>query len=220
MFPAARRIPSLLSHHPLYPPTELMANSNRVNSILLGESVNPYILNFSREEFRQHQLSATKQPYDKVVVGAAAFRCVSTSHTIPSILLLKRVANEVYFPGVFELPSGNVDPDDPTIKHALFREMQEETGLEINDIVTELKPMIYTTDKAVVDDTGGEILVSKSCIQLNYVISVSNSDADVKLSAEEYSESVWATEGELDRLDITSAMRVVIREAFGWAATK
>ncbi|KAI9739316.1 MAG: hypothetical protein M1834_007529 [Cirrosporium novae-zelandiae] len=153
-------------------------------------------------------------------VGAAVLRYVSASHTIPSILLLKRAAHEVYSPSVFELPSRNVDPDDPTLKHALVREMQEETDLEINDIVAESKPMIFTTEKAVVDNTGREILVSKSCIQLNYVVSVSDSDAHVKLSAEEHSESTWATEGELDRLDITSAMRTMIREAFGWAVTQ
>ncbi|KAH9210434.1 NUDIX hydrolase domain-like protein [Leptodontidium sp. 2 PMI_412] len=197
-----------------------MAVPNRVNAISLGQSVNPQILNFSREEFRQHQLSATKQSYDKIVVGAAVLRHASAFHKIPSILLLKRAAHEVYFPSVFKLPGGKVDPDDPTIKHALVREMQEETGLEINNIFTELKPMIYTTEKAVVNDTGREILVSKSCIQLNYVVSVADSDVDVKLNAEEHSESTWVTEGELDSLDITSAMRIVIREAFGWAATK
>ncbi|KAH6716180.1 hypothetical protein BKA61DRAFT_672462 [Leptodontidium sp. MPI-SDFR-AT-0119] len=180
-----------------------MAVPNRVNAISLGQSVNPQILNFSREEFRQHQLSATKQSYDKIVVGAAVLRDASAFHKIPSILLLKRAAHEVYFPSVFKLPGGKVDPDDPTIKHA-----------------SQLKPMIYTTEKAVVNDTGREILVSKSCIQLNYVVSVADSDADVKLNAEEHSESTWVTEGELDSLDITSAMRIVIREAFGWAATK
>ncbi|KAL5331624.1 hypothetical protein ACEPPN_001159 [Leptodophora sp. 'Broadleaf-Isolate-01'] len=95
-----------------------MAVPNRVNAISLGQSVNPQILNFSREEFRQHQLSATKQSYDKIVVGAAVLRDASAFHKIPSILLLKRAAHEVYFPSVFKLPGGKVDPDDPTIKHA------------------------------------------------------------------------------------------------------
>ncbi|KAJ8070696.1 hypothetical protein OCU04_001067 [Sclerotinia nivalis] len=98
--------------------------------------------------------------------------------------------------------------------------MKGETGLEISDIVTELKPMIYTTEKTIADDTGREILVSKSFIQLNYVVSVLDSDTAVKLSAEEHSESTWATEGELDRLEITSAMRIVIQEAFEYAASQ
>jgi 8-oxo-dGTP pyrophosphatase MutT (NUDIX family) len=131
---------------------------------------------------------------------------------------LKRAAHEVYFPNVFELPSGKVDPEDLTIKHALAREVQEETGLDITGIIAELKPMVYTTEKTVVDDTGREILVSKSAIQLNYIVSVSN--GDVKLNADEHPESSWATEGELQGLNITSAMRVVIQDTFEWASSQ
>ncbi|KAH7317429.1 hypothetical protein BKA65DRAFT_410978, partial [Rhexocercosporidium sp. MPI-PUGE-AT-0058] len=80
------------------------------------------------------------------------------------ILLLKKAAYEVYFPNVFELPSGKVNPINPIIKHTPVREMHEETSLKINNIFTELKPIIYTTEKAVVNNTGREILVFKSCI--------------------------------------------------------
>jgi 8-oxo-dGTP pyrophosphatase MutT (NUDIX family) len=196
-----------------------MAASSHAESISPGESINQQILNASRDEFRKLQPSATGQPYDKVVVGAAALRYApgAAFPKLPSILLLKRAAHEVYFPNVFELPSGKVDPEDPTIKHALVREVQEETGLNVIDIVAELKPMIYTTDKMVVDNTGRDVLVSKSAIQLNYVILIS--DGDVKLSADEHSESTWAIEEELNGLNITSAMRVVVQEALEWAAS-
>lgn len=59
------------------------------------------------------------------------------------------------------------------------------------------------------------LYVSKSAIQLNYVVLAS--DDSVELSAEGHSESRWVTEGELIGPDITDAMRVVIREAFQWA---
>lgn len=131
---------------------------------------------------------------------------------------MKRAAHEVHFPNIFELPSGKVDPDDPTIKHALIREIQEETGLDVIEIVAELKPMIYTTEKMVVDKAGRDALLSKSAIQLNYVISIS--EGDVKLSAEEHSESTWATEEELDGLNITTETRAVVQDAFTWAANK
>lgn len=220
MFLIAQRALFLLSLDPLYLPKEIMASSSRVDSISVSESVNQQILNSSREEFRKLQPSATGQPYDKVVVGAATLRYTSESDPskIPSILLLKRAAHEVYFPNVFELPSGKVDPEDPTIQHALAREVQEETGLDVTGIIAELKPMIYTTEKTVVDDSGQGISVSKSAIQLNYIVSVSS--GDVKLSADEHSESSWATEGELGGLNITSAMRVVVQEAFGWVSSE
>jgi 8-oxo-dGTP pyrophosphatase MutT (NUDIX family) len=192
-----------------------------VDSILLGKPIDSRILNSSGWEFRQQYLSETGKPYDKIVVGAAAIRYASSDsggNAIPSILLLKRAAHEAYFPGVFELPSGKVDPEDPTIKHALFREVLEETSLEIKKIFADLKPMLYMTEKKIINDAGREILLSKKCIQLNYVVSVS--DADVKLCADEHSESIWAMEGDLDRLDITSAMRAVVQEAFRWAASQ
>lgn len=189
-------------------------------SVVVDESVNSRILESSRDEFRNSQLSAIGQLYDKVVVGAAAFRFApnSSRNKAPSILLLKRASDEIYFPGVFELPSGKVDPEDATIKHALIREVQEETGLDIMKIVAELKPMIYTTEKTVVDDTGRNVLVPKSAIQLNYIISIS--DGDVKLSTNEHSESIWASKGDSDTLNITSEMKIVIRDAFDWAANK
>ncbi|KIW35360.1 uncharacterized protein PV07_02059 [Cladophialophora immunda] len=132
-------------------------------------------------------------------------------------LLLKRAAHESYFPNVFELPSGKVDPGDATLGHALAREVEEETGLDVTDILAELKPMIYMTEKTVVDDAGREVLVSKSAIQLNYIVSVSG--REVTLSPEEHSESCWATEEEVGGWDMTSAMRAVVREALEWAAS-
>lgn len=187
---------------------QVMATAEDVESLPVGKSVNSHLLKCSAEKFRQTQRSASGQQYDKIVVGAAIL-ChasnLSSSHS-PRILLLKRSAHEPYFPNVFELPSGKVDPDDPTL------------NLNLTAILAELNPMIYTTEKTVADDIKGDVLVSKSAIQLNYIVSAS--DDTVKLSAEEHSESRWATEGELSGLDITDAMRVVIREAFQWAASQ
>jgi 8-oxo-dGTP pyrophosphatase MutT (NUDIX family) len=202
-----------------------MATSSSAEAISLGQSINQNILNATREEFRKSHPCATGpsptgKPYDKVVVGAAAFQYSSGSSfpNLPRILLLERAPHEVYFPNIFELPSGKVDPEDPTIKHALIREVKEETGLDVIEILAELKPMIYTTERMVVDKAGRDVLISKSAIQLNYVVSIS--EGDVKLSAEEHSESTWATEAELDGLSITTDMRAVVQEAFTWAANK
>ncbi|KAK0506957.1 hypothetical protein JMJ35_010657 [Cladonia borealis] len=191
-----------------------MADLNRVKSLPVGKTINMQVLYSSVDEFRKLQPTASGHPYDKVVVGAAAVRFTSdlSSSKTPSILLLKRAPHEPYFPNVFELPSGKVDPNDPTLKNALAREVQEETGLEVTEILAELKPMIYMTEKNIIDGTGRAFLVSKSAIQLNYVVSLSGSE--VKLSADEHSESCWATEKDLVKLDITSEMRTVIQEAF------
>lgn len=101
------------------------------------------LLSLSLDEFRKSQLSESGQPYDRIAVGAAAFHYAPNS-TSPSILLLKRAAHEPNFPNVFELPSGIVSSDDETLKHALVREVKEETGLYIVKIRAELNPMTYS----------------------------------------------------------------------------
>ncbi|KAL6814078.1 NUDIX hydrolase domain-like protein [Trichoderma camerunense] len=197
-----------------------MATQKHVESLSIDKSVNLQILNYSAKEFRECRLSVSGRQYDKLVVGAVIFRQIPslTSSKVPCILLLKRASHEPYFPNIFELPSGKVDLDDPTLKHALVREVKEETGLDITKISAQLVPMIYQTEKTIKSDAGVEAFVVKSAIQLNYVVSVS--DGMVKLSIDEHLESRWATEEELDELDITDETRVVIREAFQWSASQ
>jgi ADP-ribose pyrophosphatase YjhB (NUDIX family) len=131
-----------------------MADPSRVKSPPVSKSVNIQVLNSSAEKFRKLQPAASGHPYDKVVVGAATLRYASdlASSKMPSILLLKRALHEPYFPNVFELPSGKVDPNDPTLEYALAREVQEETGLDVTEILAGLKPMVYITEKNVIDD--------------------------------------------------------------------
>ncbi|MCJ1430134.1 hypothetical protein MMC29_008049 [Sticta canariensis] len=55
--------------------------------------------------------------------------------------------------------------------------MKEETGLDVMEILAELEPMIYTTEKTVADATGRETLqISKRAISLNYIVAVSDGD--------------------------------------------
>ncbi|PNP52886.1 hypothetical protein THARTR1_06727 [Trichoderma harzianum] len=197
-----------------------LETQTHVESLPIDKSVNLQILNYSAKEFRECQLSASGRQYDKLVVGAAILRHIPnlTSSKTPKILLLKRAPHEPYFPNIFELPSGKVDLNDPTLKHALVREVKEETGLDITKILTQLGPMKYQTEKTVKSDAGVEASVVKSAIQLNYVVSVS--DGMVKLSINEHSESRWASEEELNELDITDETKAIIREAFQWSASQ
>lgn len=183
-----------------------------LTSLPLGTSINSTILNFSLSEFKKCHLFANGQPYDKVAIGAAIFRYNKDSSE-QNILLLKRAAHELYFPNVFEIPGGKVDSKDINIKYAVIREVKEETGLDITEFISELKAMTYTTEKTVVDDNVISNIAVKNAIQLNYVVRVSA--GHVRINPNEHSESIWATEGQLDELNITTAMRNVIQEAFG-----
>lgn len=48
------------------------------------------------------------------------------------VLLLRRLADD-FMGGIYELPSGKVDPDEP-LDAALVREIKEETGLDVATI--------------------------------------------------------------------------------------
>ncbi|UKZ73628.1 hypothetical protein TrVFT333_001276 [Trichoderma virens FT-333] len=158
--------------------------------------VNLRRLNSSADEFPESRLSASGQPYDKVVLGAAILRYSfnRSSSKTPSILLLKRAPHEPYFPDVFELPGGKVDPDGPTLKYALTREVKEETDLNVTVFLAELDPMIHMTEKFVKDEIDGDLLVLKK--------------------------TIWATEEYSIKLDITEEMKAVIPEALQWATNQ
>ena len=98
---------------------------------------------FSHSQLLGRGISTTIS-FRKIVVGAAAIRYTSRRQRNPKNSSLKEGS---YFPDVFELPSEKVDPEDPTIQHALFREVLEETSLEIKKIFADLKPMLYTIEK-------------------------------------------------------------------------
>ncbi|KAK4222867.1 hypothetical protein QBC38DRAFT_459934 [Podospora fimiseda] len=164
---------------------------NSVETIPVIKSVDLQTLNTSADNFGK------LKPFEKVIVGAVIFKNTGPIKAgLARILLLKRSSNEEYY---------QLDPEDATIKHALVRE-----------ILAELEPMIYTTEKTVINDTGEEVLVSKSAIQLNYVVAAS--DGEVKLAVNEHTESVWATEGDLVGLEVTNDMKRVIEEGFGCIA--
>jgi 8-oxo-dGTP pyrophosphatase MutT (NUDIX family) len=179
------------------------------HTIPIHPTIDLSILGASRKVFIDKKRSASGQSYSKVVIGAAIFRHEADGNhaNTPRLLLLKRADHESYFPGVFEIPGGKVDANDPSIKHAITREVLEETGLAVTEFLAEVTPMLYTTEKQV----GGEV-IRKRAIQLNYVVACS--EGEIKLSSDEHSESVWAAEGELDNLNITDDMRKVVREAF------
>ncbi|KAE9366747.1 hypothetical protein N431DRAFT_429544 [Stipitochalara longipes BDJ] len=66
------------------------------------------ILNMDRLDLQKAIRSQDGLRYDKIVVGAIILRD-------SKILLLKRAPHEIYYPNVFELPSGNVKSTDPTL---------------------------------------------------------------------------------------------------------
>lgn len=125
--------------------------------------------------------------------------------------MLKRVAAQPDFPEYFEIPSGTVDFEDCTIKHALVRAVKEKSGLDVTEIRYELNPMTYTSEENMTSATGRHFLLQKKAIQLNYVVAVS--DGDVKFNMREHSVYKWASEEEVDALNAETEMKDIVLEA-------
>jgi len=161
----------------------------------------------TRSEFRTSQPSSNGKPYDKIVVGAIAFKN-------NKVLLLKRSEQEIYYPNVFELPSGNVDNSDQSLAHALAREVEEETSLKISCVTGELSPPFeYETSKMV-----DGVTITKQCIQDNFLVEVEGEE--ILPSPEEHSVGIWAAEDEVDGLEMTEGMRKLVKQVFSEASSR
>ena len=60
-------------------------------------------------------------------------RCIIKNPSEPKALIIKRVLNDSYNPGLWEFPGGKLDAGQD-VGHTLEREILEETGLLINAI--------------------------------------------------------------------------------------
>ncbi|KAH6685756.1 NUDIX hydrolase domain-like protein [Plectosphaerella plurivora] len=140
------------------------------------------------------------EDYDKITVGAAIIRVENDSK---SILLLKRNANERYFPGVFEIPGGQMEYGEK-VCNAVSREVAEETGMTVMAIVSAMPWMKYTTNKQ-----RNETQWVRRTLQLSYIVVVED-ETTCTVNEDEHSEFVWANEAALQELPMTDEMRLLV----------
>src|SRR5262249_55437064 len=90
------------------------------------------------QPFLIEQLTADAQAdgVQQIVVGAI----VAEADTV---LLLRRPADD-FMGGIYELPSGKVEPGE-ILDQALIREVKEETGLDVESITDYLGSFDYTS---------------------------------------------------------------------------
>jgi len=92
------------------------------------------------------------------------------------VLLLKRPADD-FMGGIYELPSGKVEPGE-RLDDALVREVKEETGLDVSEIGSYLGSFDYTSGSG------------KKSRQFNFVLSVA---ANEPVVLQEHDEFTWAS---------------------------
>lgn len=107
-----------------------------------------------------------------------------------SVLLLQRPEDD-FMGGIFELPSGTVEPGE-TLDAALTREVAEETGLVVTDISDYIGSFDYTSDS------------KKKSRQFNFAVAVTATEP-VRLT--EHHGYLWAPlGGELPVTDTVSQL--------------
>jgi 8-oxo-dGTP diphosphatase len=111
---------------------------------------------------------AEREGVQKLIVGAV----ISDSN---DVLLLKRRQDD-FMGGIYELPSGNVEPGE-TLDTALRREVKEETGLDVETITSYLGSFDYTS------------ATGKKSRQFNFTTSVA---ATEPLRLQEHDAYLWA----------------------------
>lgn len=158
-----------------------------------------------------HSFLARNPSYQRIVCSAFIFAPPTSSHsqssnTAPRLLIVKRSATERAFPNLWEVPGGSVDEDDPTILHAVAREVFEETGLRLTRVVRQAGDGIEWTE----NKTGKE----RKWLKLTFEIEVAEIDSSmatmddgmisgyldsipVELDPKEHQEYAWTTEKEV-----------------------
>ncbi|MGI5340780.1 NUDIX hydrolase [Streptomyces sp. CA-181903] len=128
--------------------------------------------------------AAARDGIDKTVVGAV----------IPdeggNVLLLHRSADD-YLGGLWELPSGGVDPGE-TLVEALRREVAEETGLTVTAVGGYLGHFDYRSGSG------------RATRQFNFTATVTGETVTLT----EHDAHVWADRTQQDR--VSSAVRTVL----------
>lgn len=110
------------------------------------------------------------------------------------VLIIQRSKDDDNYPGLWEMPSGKKE-DLETVQDAVRREVEEETGIEV-EVVKILSVFNYKNEKE------NEI---RDATQINFLVKPSASP-EVKLSSE-HDNYAWITKEEIDNYNISSSTK-------------
>lgn len=129
---------------------------------------------------------AKKQGVHRYVVGAVVAKK-------SRVLLLQRPQDD-FMGGIYELPSGKVEPGE-TLSAALQREIEEETRLKIEKIDQYLGHFDYQSKSG------------KATRQFNYVVTVQE-PAEIRL--QEHDNFIWVDRNQLEQFPVTESVKSVL----------
>ena len=114
-----------------------------------------------------------------------------------SVLLLKRPKDD-FMGGIYELPSGRVE-DGESLDIALYREVEEETGLKIREIKRYLGHFDYESKSR------------KKTRQFNFVVIVGE---PLEIKLQEHDNYAWANKDQLQQYPITDSVKQILDSFF------
>jgi 8-oxo-dGTP diphosphatase len=111
------------------------------------------------------------------------------------VLMIRREPND-FLGGNWEIPGGGID-DGETFIEGLNRELKEETGLEIENIISLFEGFDYINDKHAVK-------------QVNFLVTTKT--LDITLS-HEHDDYLWVGLNDIDNITMTNEMKKCVRSA-------
>ncbi len=116
----------------------------------------------------------------------------------------------------------NVEDSDITILDAAVREVAEETGLTVSNIVGEISPFEYSIEKILAAGEGAiPTATARTTIELNFVAQVApfgcTDVIEVTLNPEEHQNYAWVSKEDLGEYNMTQIMKGVVTNALAWA---
>ena len=142
----------------------------------------------------------------KWVVGAAIVKATEAGSTHSYALLVLQRAVGNMFAGNWELAGGKVEATDASVRDAVAREVLEETGLKVSEVLGEIDDVHEL--KLEID--------RKGLVPVRYAVAVENSN-NITLSPEEHSQYRWVTLEDVDSLSMSPGMRKAVENACRFA---
>lgn len=109
------------------------------------------------------------------------------------VLLLKRRKND-FMGGIYELPSGKVE-DEESLDIALYREVEEETGLRVREIKRYLGHFDYESKSG------------KKTRQFNFGVTV---EEPIEIRLQEHDNYAWVNKNQLHQYPITDSVKKIL----------
>jgi len=121
-------------------------------------------------------------------------------------LILQRAANDDVFPGLWELPSGKREAFEK-VEDGLAREVEEETGLKIDDVVPSSVFNYQVEKETEIRDT----------VQINFRAQWTRGEVEL---SEEHQNFAWVDYNEINHYDISAETKAAIIKASIWLSQR